>query len=341
MTKLKVTGLCKSYDQQALLRDINFEVAEGSLFSILGASGSGKTTILKIISGLIPADHGQVYLDGCEISRLKPEERGIAYVFQEPLLFPHLTVKDNIGFGLMVRNVKPATIESRVDQLLTLLKIEDLKDRRPFEISGGQQQRVAIARALATEPPLILMDEPFSNLDLLLRQEMGALLKRLQQQLGLTIVFVTHDLNESLILSDQIALMADGKILQSGSAKRVYYQPGSPQIGALMGAGNWIPGQIEQGCFRSALGSFNAPGQAPGPAHLFLRPHQLDIAPPSADNRFKIVKIAAQGKETRLFLAYQNGQLLVDTFKDLTAQAGDWLGLEFPSHRLHYVRLAV
>lgn len=340
--KLKVTGLSKSYDHQALLQDIDFEVAAGSLFSILGASGSGKTTILKIITGLIPPDQGQLYLDGCEISRLKPEERGIAYVFQEPLLFPHLTVKDNIAFGLTVRKVKPAAIESRVAELLTLLKIEDLKNRRPCEISGGQQQRVAIARALATAPPLILMDEPFSNLDPLLRQEMGALLKRLQQQLGLTIVFVTHDLNESLILSDDIALMADGKIVQSGPAKTVYYQPDSPQIGALMGAGNWIPGEIEQGCFRCALGSFNAQGQAPGPASLFLRPHQLDIAPPSADNRFEIVKIQVQGKETRLFLAYQNGELLVvDTFKDVTAQAGDWLGLQFPSHRRHYVRVAV
>lgn len=341
MTKLKVTGLCKSYDHQALLEDIDFEVPAGSLFSILGSSGSGKTTILKIITGLIPPDQGQLYLDGCEISRLKPEERGIAYVFQEPLLFPHLTVNENIAFGLTVRNVKPAAIESRVAELLTLLKIEDLKNRRPCEISGGQQQRVAIARALATKPPLILMDEPFSNLDPLLRQEMGALLKRLQQQLGLTIVFVTHDLNESLILSDDIALMADGKIVQCGPAKTVYYQPNSRQIGALMGAGNWIPGEIAQGCFRCALGSFNAQGQAPGPARLFLRPHQLDIAPPSADNRFEIVKIQAQGKETRLFLAYQNGQLIVDIFKDVTAQAGDWLGLQFPSHRLHYVRAAV
>lgn len=339
--KLRVTGLSKSYDHKALLRDIDFEVAAGSLLSILGASGSGKTTILKIITGLIPPDQGQLYLDGCEISRLKPEERGIAYVFQEPLLFPHLTVKENIAFGLTVRNVKPAAIESRVAELLTLLKIEDLKNRRPFEISGGQQQRVAIARALATEPPLILMDEPFSNLDPLLRQEMGALLKRLQQQLGLTIVFVTHDLNESLILSDDIALMADGKIVQCGPAKTVYYQPDSPQIGALMGAGNWIPGEIAQGFFRCALGSFNAQGQAPGPARLFLRPHQLDIAPPSADNRFEIVKIQAQGKETRLFLAYQNGELIVDTFKDVTAQAGDWLGLQFPSQRRHYVRVAV
>ncbi|MGV8905964.1 MAG: ABC transporter ATP-binding protein [Acetobacterium sp.] len=339
MTKLKVKGLFKSYDNQPLLQNINFEVPEGSLFSILGSSGSGKTTILKIITGLASLDEGSIYLDGKNITGLKPEDRGIAYVFQAPLLFPHLTVKENIAFGLEIRKVKKAEIKQRVSELLTLLKIQDLENRLPFEISGGQQQRVAIARALAPNPPLILMDEPFSSLDPLLRQEMGALLKSLQKELGLTIIFVTHDLSESLILSDDIALIDKGRIVQTGPAKSVYYKPRSQEIGQLMGEGNWIEGKIHNGLFACAIGAFKADGEPEGPATLFLRPHHIELDDgQSNDEKFEIVKIQECGKESRLVLCHNNGELFVDTFKEINDKPGDCIGLKFPDNNLHYIR---
>ena len=339
MTKLKVNGLFKNYNNKALLKNIHFEVKKGTLFSILGSSGSGKTTILKIITGLTSLDEGSIYLDGKDITKLKPEERGIAYVFQTPLLFPHLTVKENIAFGLEVRKVKKAEIHRSVSELLNLLKIQDLENRLPFEISGGQQQRVSIARALATNPPLILMDEPFSSLDPILRQEMGALLKSLQKELGLTIIFVTHDINESLILSDDIALINDGKIVQAGPAKSVYYKPMSQKIARLMGEGNWIQGDILNGLFLCPIGEFKAEGELEGAAALFLRPHQIEIEDEHSKNKkFKIVKIHEGGKETRLVLRHNNCEIIVDTFKEINSKPGDCMGLRFPSDILYYVR---
>lgn len=222
---------------------------------------------------------------------------------------------------------------------MTLLKIEDLENRLPFEISGGQQQRVSIARALAPNPPLILKDKPFSSLDPLLRQEMGALLKSFQKELGLTIIFVTHDLSESLILSDDIALIDNGKIVQAGPAKSVYYKPKNKEVGQLRGEGNWIEGNIHNGSFSCSIGQFKAEGEPEGEVSLFLRPHQINIDDNNLKKKvFEIIQCQEFGKVRRLVLSYNKYELIVETFNEINNKPGDCIGLKFPSNNLHYVR---
>ncbi|MDF1617607.1 ABC transporter ATP-binding protein [Petrocella sp. FN5] len=335
--KLRVEGIRKAFGQESVLKDIHFDAQEGKFLSILGDSGSGKSTILKIITGLVEPDDGRVFLDGEDITHKDPAQRGIAYVFQSPLLFPHLTVYENIAFGLEVKKVSKSELQKRVSELLSLLKIEELASRYPAQISGGQQQRVSIARALATKPSLILMDEPFSGLDPTLRMEMGTLIKSLQELLHLTIIFVTHDVNESLRLSDQIALIADGQILQTGDAKSVYYRPQNQIVASFMGGGNWIKGIIEQGVFSCDFGEFQAKNFLDGEASLFLRPHQIALNKNLKSDIVKIEEIRRLGKEIQVDVLREGVKLTIETFDDHRYDIGDEVGLEFPKIALHYV----
>ncbi len=329
--KLRLENINKKYAKESVLKNLTFTVEEGKLLSIFGISGSGKTTILKIITGLIPADEGRVFLDEQDITEKKVAERGIAYVFQEPLLFPHLTVYENISFGLEVKKYKKNEIKSRVNELLKLLKIETLAKRYPSQISGGQQQRVSIARALASNPSLLLMDEPFSGLDYSLRIEMGQLIKKLQELLNLTIIFVTHDVSESLRLSDQIALIDAGKILQIGDTESVYYKPLNSKIASLMGKGNWINGTVGNGCFYCSFGKFSAKNIADGNATMFFRPHQVSISKTIEPLLFKVETIRRMGKGIEIDLICKEDRITVESYQDLDYSTGEMLNLIFPN----------
>lgn len=335
--KLRVEGIRKKFGRELVLKDIHFDVEEGKFLTILGDSGSGKSTILKIITGLVEPDDGRILLDGEDITYRNPAKRGIAYVFQSPLLFPHLTVYENIAFGLEVKKVSKYERKKRVEELLSLLKIEQLESRYPSQISGGQQQRVSIARALATKPSLILMDEPFSGLDPMLRMEMGTLIKSLQELLQLTIIFVTHDVNESLRLSDNIALIAGGQILQTGDAKSVYYQPENQTVATFMGSSNWIKGVVEKGVFTCKLGEFQAKNVQDGEAALFLRPHQIALSKSIKSYNVKVQDIRRLGKEVQLDVFREGIKLTVETFEDHRYKIGEEVGIEFPQIALHYV----
>jgi ABC-type Fe3+/spermidine/putrescine transport system ATPase subunit len=217
------------------------EVAQGELTSFLGPSGCGKTTLLRIIAGFAAPDEGAVYLDGRDVTRVPPNLRDTAMVFQNYALFPHMTVFENVGYGLAVRRRPAAEIRERVAEVLRLVRLEGLEQRRPHQLSGGQQQRVALARALALRPKVLLLDEPLSNLDANLRIAMRSEIRRLRDALNLTMVFVTHDQQEAMCISDRMAVMLDGRLVQVGTPHEIYLRPADRFVARFVGQVNLLP----------------------------------------------------------------------------------------------------
>lgn len=242
---VKFDGVQKTYDGEHLVvRDLNLEVKRGEFLTLLGPSGSGKTTTLMMLAGFETATHGEIYLDGKPINRLAPEHREIGMVFQSYALFPHMTVEENIAFPLTARRVSRTEIRDRVARALDMVGLSRLAQRRPAQMSGGQQQRVAVARALVFEPKLVLMDEPLSALDKQLREQMKFEIKRLHDELGITIVYVTHDQSEALTMSDRVAVFNDGRIAQLDTPAGLYERPADPFVAHFIGENNRLYGEI-------------------------------------------------------------------------------------------------
>ncbi len=280
---LVLRALTKHYPGMAAVDAIDLEVAAGEFLTLLGPSGSGKTTTLMMIAGFTPPSSGDVLLDGRSIAGLAPERRNIGVVFQNYALFPHMSVAENIGFPLKMRNRPKAEIAAKVEAALALVQLAGLGSRRPRQLSGGQQQRVALARALVFEPGLLLMDEPLGALDKKLREDMQFELKRLHAELGVTVVYVTHDHEEALTLSDRVALMNGGRIAQLGRAEDLYERPTTRFVAEFIGESNLIEGRAEGGWFHGPDGVRMAiAGAARGPVLLVLRPEKLELLPASA-----------------------------------------------------------
>jgi putative spermidine/putrescine transport system ATP-binding protein len=235
---IRLRGLVKRYGDLAAVDGIDLEVARGEFFTLLGPSGSGKTTTLRMIAGFELPDAGTVELAGTDVSRLPPFERDVNTVFQDYALFPHLSVADNVAYGLRVRKVPREERQRRVDEALEMVRLPGLGGRRPAQLSGGQRQRVALARAIVNRPQVLLLDEPLGALDLKLRQEMQVELKRIQQEVGITFVYVTHDQEEALTMSDRLAVFNQGRIEQVGAPAEVYERPGSEFIAGFVGVSN-------------------------------------------------------------------------------------------------------
>ncbi len=241
---IDLKGICKEYDGTQVLKDINLYVRKKEFVTLLGPSGCGKTTTLRIIGGFEYPTSGEVYFEGKEISALPPYKRRVNTVFQKYALFPHLNVRDNIAFGLKLKKVPKAEINKKVDRMLELVNLSGYGKRHVDQLSGGQQQRIAIARALVNEPEVLLLDEPLGALDLKLRKEMQLELKNMQQQLGITFIYVTHDQEEALTMSDTIVVMRDGKILQIGDPKRIYDEPANAFVADFIGESNILKGTM-------------------------------------------------------------------------------------------------
>ncbi|MEO9190869.1 MAG: ABC transporter ATP-binding protein [Acetobacteraceae bacterium] len=283
---LRLDNISRAFGTVNALRDVSLTVERGEFVALLGPSGCGKSTALNCVAGLLTLTGGSIWLDERRIDRLGPEDRGFAMVFQNYALFPHMTVRRNVGFGLVSQRRPRAEIARRVDEALALVRLTDQADKPPGQLSGGQQQRVAIARAIVVEPPLVLMDEPLSNLDAKLRLEMRAEIRRIHNMLGSATVYVTHDQDEALSLADRIVVMRDGTVRQIGTPEDLYARPAHPDVAEFMGYRNLIPATAHgapEGVAVTIAGAeiIGTPvGPAfTGPAMVAIRPEDLTLAP--------------------------------------------------------------
>lgn len=278
MANIRLISMKKFFEEEDVLKSIDLEIENGEIISLLGPSGCGKTTTLKLIAGLLSPDGGDIEFDGKSVLDVSPEKRGAIIVFQDHLLFPHMTVEKNVEFGLkMAKKDKEYRCE-KVREMLELVKLDGFEKKYPSEISGGQKQRVAIARALAVEPRVLLLDEPFSNLDRKLKEEMRELISKIQKKLGITTVLVTHDKEDAMAMSDKIAIMMGGNILQIGTPAELYESPNSPEVASFFGDTNYLHGIESDGAVVTELGTFEADG-VKGRLKVMFRPEDLKLLP--------------------------------------------------------------
>lgn len=275
-----VKSLSKTFGTFQALTDVSLEAPSGSLLALLGPSGSGKTTLLRIIAGLETADHGLVLYQDEDVTHQSPRDRQVGFVFQHYALFRHMSVFENVAFGMRVRRKPNAEIQARVRELLHLVRLEGLEKRYPSQLSGGQRQRVALARALAVQPRILLLDEPFGALDAKVRQELRQWLRQLHDEIHLTTVFVTHDQEEAFEVADRVVVMRNGKIEQSGSPQEVFDHPATPFVMDFLGNVNVFHGRVENGM--AMLGALNIeypdyPHSEARKATAYVRPHELDL----------------------------------------------------------------
>ncbi len=280
MAQLEIQNLVKRYGDFHAVRDVSLNVADGEFLVLLGPSGCGKTTTLRMVAGFIEPTAGHVKLGGADVTLLPPWKRNAGMVFQSYALFPHLTVAQNVAFGLEMRKVPRADMNRRVEETLALVRLEGYGGRLPRQLSGGQQQRVALARALAIHPDVLLLDEPLSNLDAKLRQEVRVEIRELQQRMGLTTVMVTHDQEEALTMADRLVVMNEGSVRQVGSQRDLYERPADKFVAGFVGRSTFLDGTVEApGRFRTEGGlSLVCAGGTAGKASLSLRPERLEIA---------------------------------------------------------------
>jgi spermidine/putrescine ABC transporter ATP-binding subunit len=288
---LELLAVRKAYGDVPALHEISLRVAEGTLLFLLGPSGCGKTTTLRIVAGFIRQDGGQVRIRGQQVDGVPPERRNLGMVFQNYALFPHLTVFQNVAFGLRMRKVPGDRIAERVRRALDLVRLGGMEERFPRALSGGQQQRVALARAVVIEPELLLLDEPLSNLDLKLREEMRSEIRGLQRTLGITTIFVTHDQDEALTMADEIVVMKDGRIVQVGTPTALYARPASRFVAHFIGESNLESGKVEApagpGLARVDAGGLRVLASSTTPWHpgdavaIAVRPERIRLTAPS------------------------------------------------------------
>ena len=289
----------KKYGDNVIIPNLSLDIREGEFFTLLGPSGCGKTTLLRMIAGFNSIEGGDFFFGEKRINDLDPAKRNIGMVFQNYAIFPHLTVRENVAYGLKARKMPAKEIKPKVDEALELVQISHLADRKPNELSGGQQQRVALARAFVIEPSVLLMDEPLSNLDAKLRVQMRSVIKKLQRRLGITTIYVTHDQEEALAISDRIAVMKDGHIMQIGTPRDIYAKPQNPFVAGFIGVSNFLDCEV------------NAP--APGNAAVSIK-GELDITVPVSRAYTGSGKISARPEQLFFSESGMPGTILFSTF---------------------------
>ncbi len=315
---ISATHITKRFGKFTALDDVTVEAPSGKLTALLGPSGSGKTTLLRIIAGLEFADSGQVLFDGQDATDRNVRERNVGFVFQHYALFKHMTIFENIAFGLRVRKRPRDEVAARVHELLKLVQLEGLEKRYPHQLSGGQRQRVALARALAAEPKVLLLDEPFGALDAKVRKELRRWLRKLHDEIHVTSLFVTHDQEEALEVSDQIVIFSKGKVEQTGTPEDVYNRPANPFVLSFLGHVNVFHGRQN--------------GTGPGENQaIYVRPHEIDLvrkAPEHDGTAGTVMWVHRAGATIKVEVGTQNGQLLVvelprERYSNLALEPGD------------------
>ena len=343
---LDVRELEVSYGDALVLKRVSLAVAAGEFVALLGPSGCGKTTLLRAISGFVPVTAGSIAVGGREITREPPDKRGMAMVFQSYALWPHMTTAQNLGYGLKLRGVAKPEIARRVAEILAMLKLEGFGGRNVTQLSGGQRQRVALGRALAVNPELLLLDEPLSNLDARIREDVRHEIKALQAKLGITTIHVTHDREEAMVMADRIAILDAGRIAQLGSPEEVYNRPNSPFVASFMGAGNVLELEARpaDGGMRIEASSHNdavlVRGSAlagPGVAHFRSEAARLGPADAAGAERLllrgRIVQASYPGGFYRYAVAVGQNQFMVDDSRRLAV--GENVGIGLPVSSLH------
>jgi spermidine/putrescine transport system ATP-binding protein len=331
-TAIEADHVVKEFGQGATvfraLDDVSIAIREGEFFTLLGPSGCGKTTLLRLFAGFEMPSSGAIRLKGQDVSNLPPNQRPVNTVFQSYALFPHLTVAQNIAFGLQMQGRPGAEVKAQVDRMLALVQLEALAARKPAQLSGGQQQRVALARALAPKPKVLLLDEPLSALDLKLRKEMQIELKRLQLETGITFVFVTHDQEEALTMSDRIGVMSAGKLQQVGSPRDIYTMPVNRFVASFIGETNFLPAVRAGEGYRLGCGAvLHAPGAKADKVTLAVRPEQVRLALAGEAGAIPatITNLVYFGTDTHCHMALSDGTEVVARLQSQAAGEGDLL----------------
>ena len=316
--KLEIQNISVAYDTDVVLKQLSLSVREGEFLSLLGTSGCGKSTLLKTIAGILTPSEGRVLLDGRDITHCPVHRRGTVVVFQDMRLFPHMNVLNNVAFPLKMQGIGKAERLETAREMLRKVQMDAFCHRLPGELSGGQQQRVALARVLGAKPKLLLLDEPFSALDENLREEMRSLVLKLHRDFGMTTILVTHDRQEALSMSDRVAVMEGGVILQMDTPEQVYYRPGSRRVAEFFGGCTWLRGRVSQGMFRTDY--LTLPVQYPeGEYDLLLRPHNFHPEE-SGDYPVTVESVRFRGEDTQILFRGDDGAL----WQYSTSGANSW-----------------
>ena len=353
MTEVSIEKLTKSYGNARAVNAISMKIAEGEFISLLGPSGCGKTTTLKMIAGFEDATEGAIRFDGHDVVNTPAEKRDIGMVFQNYALFPHMTVEQNLAFGLEMRKVAKPQMRERIAKVLDMVQLKGYEARYPRQLSGGQQQRVALARALVIEPKILLLDEPLANLDAKLREEMRVFIRDLQRRVGITTVYVTHDQAEAMTMSDRVVVMFSGHIAQIGTPTDIYERPENREVAEFVGQVNLIDAVVEdtangQVVVRSALGRFAVPdhtGAAKGTSvTLALRPEAIELTPAkegASQTEATVLASYYSGSLMDYRLQLANGDLLhAQTFPSTRFGPGDRVAVHAPGERFWLVGTA-
>jgi putative spermidine/putrescine transport system ATP-binding protein len=329
---VRLQGVVKRFGESVAVAGVDLDVREGEFFSMLGPSGSGKTTCLRMIAGFEQPTEGKIFLGGVDVSKLAPYDRDVNTVFQDYALFPHMTVAENVAYGLMIRKVSKADRFSRAREALEMVRLEEYADRKPMQLSGGQRQRVALARSLVLRPKVLLLDEPLGALDLKLRQAMQIELKDIQQEVGLTFIYVTHDQEEALTMSDRLAVFSHGRIEQVGTPAEVYERPTTGFVAGFVGVSNILDGDVAE----RIVGT---------PAAVTIRPEKIAMVEPSAEVAPQdctatghVHEVVYLGAVTRYIVELDGGGTLVVLQQNLTTSSMEALEVRGKAVRLVWAR---
>lgn len=332
-TEIKISDVSRQFNGHVVLEGVDLTVHPGELLALLGPSGSGKTTLLRLIAGLDAPDAGRITIGDDDATARHPGERGVGFVFQHYALFRHMSVFENIAFPLRIRKAPKPLIQSKVAELLKLIQLESLAGRYPAQLSGGQRQRVALARALASQPRVLLLDEPFGALDAVVRRELRRWLRKLHEEMNITTIFVTHDQEEAFDLADRVVIMKDGKICQEGSPISIYQRPVNPFVHEFLGESNKLQVQISNGVVRSAEGLALGRAELPdGTAALYVRPHHV-VPVPASQGGWKVARVTTTGAQAHLTLVRGalslEAAMTADSLLESGLQAGAGAAIRF------------
>ncbi|KQQ34558.1 sulfate ABC transporter ATP-binding protein [Rhizobium sp. Leaf306] len=324
--KIRLENVVKTFDTFRAVKGVSLDIESGELVALLGPSGSGKTTILRMVAGLEYADGGAIYFGDQDATDIPVRDRGVGFVFQHYALFPHMTVAQNIAFGMKVSKVKrdKAAIDARVADLLRLVRLDGLGDRFPAQISGGQRQRVALARALSVDPKVLLLDEPFGALDANVRHDLRRWLREIHSELGITTIFVTHDQEEALDLADRVVILKDGQIVRQGTPQQVCRDPQSAFVMKFLGDANVLSAEVRDGRAHAGGLSVDASGIPDGKAELYARPADLDWSAQAPGIAATISRVLDRPDSRRVLAVTETGeQLEFDVEPERQVSAGE------------------